>query len=255
MKLIDTTKDTRITQLLRQTDNYLESLSQAVRAQQSDVRESYDFDQEEGPPNEATFGASTSLDDGENDKDKVDYYAVAHRIREKVTKQPAILVGGTLKDYQVKGLQWMVSLYNNKLNGILADEMVFAFRRRHFSLLILRPQGLGKTIQTISLIAFLIESKRQRGPYLVIVPLTTMTNWQGEFAKWAPTVKMVAYKGNPTQRRVLQGELRMGHLQVLLTTYEFIIRDRPHLSKIKWVHMIIGRSPPRLQRPSLTNIH
>jgi ATP-dependent helicase STH1/SNF2 len=142
MKLIDTTKDTRITQLLRQTDNYLESLAQAVRAQQNDGRETYDFDQEEGPPSEATFGASSSLDDGE--KDKVDYYAVAHRIREKVTKQPAILVGGTLKEYQVKGLQWMVSLYNNKLNGILADEMVFTFRRRHCLLLTLLPLGFGK---------------------------------------------------------------------------------------------------------------
>lgn len=126
MKLIDTTKDTRITQLLRQTDNYLGSLAQAVRAQQNDGRDNYDFDQEEGPASEATFGASTLLDDGE--KDKVDYYAVAHRIREKVTKQPSILVGGTLKEYQVKGLQWMVSLYNNKLNGILADEMVFTFQ-------------------------------------------------------------------------------------------------------------------------------
>jgi ATP-dependent helicase STH1/SNF2 len=129
MKLIDTTKDTRITQLLRQTDNYLESLSQAVRAQQSDGRDNYDFDQEEGPASEATFGASTSLDDGE--KDKVDYYAVAHRIREKVTKQPSMLIGGTLKDYQVKGLQWMVSLYNNKLNGILADEMVSPIQMPH----------------------------------------------------------------------------------------------------------------------------
>ena len=131
MKLIDTTKDTRITQLLRQTDNYLESLSQAVRAQQSDGRDSYEFDQEEGPTTEATFGASTSLDDGE--KDKVDYYGVAHRIREKVTKQPTMLIGGTLKEYQLKGLQWMVSLYNNKLNGILADEMVFTPSITHCS--------------------------------------------------------------------------------------------------------------------------
>ena len=82
MKLIDTMKDTHITHLLRQTDNYLESLSQAVRAQQSDGRENYDFDQEEGPASKATFGASSSLDDGE--KDKVNYYAVAHRIWEKV---------------------------------------------------------------------------------------------------------------------------------------------------------------------------
>ena len=67
-----------------------------------------------------------------------------------------------------------------------------------------------------------------------------MTNWSGEFAKWAPAIKMVSYKGNPAQRRALQGDLRVGYFQVLLTTYEYIIKDRPHLSKIKWLHMIIG---------------
>ena len=66
-----------------------------------------------------------------------------------------MLEGGTLKEYQLKGLQWMVSLYNNRLNGILADEM-----------------GLGKTIQTISLITYLIEKKQQHGPFLIIVPLS-----------------------------------------------------------------------------------
>ncbi|KAJ7911546.1 SNF2 family N-terminal domain-containing protein [Mycena leptocephala] len=45
--------------------------------------------------------------------------------------------------------------------------------------------------------------------------------------------------GNPAQRRALQGELRVGHFQVLLTTYEYIIKDRPILCKIKWLHMII----------------
>lgn len=101
-------------------------------------------------------------------------------------------------------------------------------------------QGLGKTIQTISLIAFLIEVKRHRGPYLVIVPLSTMTNWSGEFAKWAPAIKVISYKGNPAQRRALQGDLRVGGFHVLLTTYEYIIKDRPVLSKMKWLHMIIG---------------
>jgi ATP-dependent helicase STH1/SNF2 len=83
--------------------------------------------------------------------------------------------------------------------------------------------------------------KKQKGPYLVVVPLSTMTNWSGEFAKWAPAVKMVAYKGNPMQRRALQSELRVNQFQVLLTTYEYIIKDRPVLSKMKWVHMIIGK--------------
>lgn len=126
MKLIDTAKDTRITHLLKQTDSYLGSLAQAVVAQQNESgpREDVYFDQEEGPASEATFGATVAADDVVEDKTKVDYYAIAHKISEKITRQPTILVGGTLKEYQIKGLQWMVSLYNNRLNGILADEMV-----------------------------------------------------------------------------------------------------------------------------------
>jgi hypothetical protein len=120
MKLIDTAKDTRITHLLKQTDTYLDSLAQAVLAQQTDGP----LDAMDEGTSEETFGGHKSFDDSQEDKGKIDYYAVAHRIKEKVTRQPSLLIGGTLKDYQVKGLQWMVSLYNNRLNGILADEMV-----------------------------------------------------------------------------------------------------------------------------------
>jgi ATP-dependent helicase STH1/SNF2 len=83
-------------------------------------------------------------------KEGEDYYSIAHTITEAITEQPGILVGGSLKEYQIKGLEWMVSLYNNALNGILADEM-----------------GLGKTIQTISLVTYLMEKKKNLGPYLV----------------------------------------------------------------------------------------
>lgn len=130
MKLIDTAKDTRITHLLKQTDSYLDSLAQAVVAQQTahpvlgvPVQS---FEEEDGPTDESTFGATVNRE-LQDERGKVDYYAVAHRIKEKVTRQPSILVGGTLKEYQIKGLQWMVSLYNNRLNGILADEMVRLF--------------------------------------------------------------------------------------------------------------------------------
>lgn len=84
------------------------------------------FEQEDGPAREETFGAQIVKDDVNKDKTKVDYYAVAHRISERETRQPSVLVGGTLKEYRLKGLQWMVSLYNNRLNGILADERVSA---------------------------------------------------------------------------------------------------------------------------------
>ena len=205
IKLLDQTKDTRITHLLRQTNSFLDSLAQAVKVQQANMVVPVD-----------------DVEIEETDKEKIDYYQVAHRVKEEIKEQPSILVGGKLKEYQIKGLQWMVSLYNNKLNGILADEM-----------------GLGKTIQSISLITYLIESKRQPGPYLVIVPLSTLTNWNLEFEKWAPAVKKVVYKGPPNARRAQQAQIRSGDFQVLLTTFEYIIKDRPILGKIKWVHMII----------------
>ncbi|SCZ89039.1 BZ3500_MvSof-1268-A1-R1_Chr1-1g00911 [Microbotryum saponariae] len=227
LKLIDTAKDTRITHLLRQTDAFLESLAAAVVDQQNEARVATadgavmeEVQENTEAVDESRFGAAPVFEDEK--KDKVDYYNVAHRIKETITKQPSILIGGELKAYQIKGLEWMVSLYNNHVNGILADEM-----------------GLGKTIQTLSLITFLIEVKKQNGPYLVIVPLSTMPNWISEFEKWAPSVRMISYKGTPAQRKNAQNEIRAGNFQVLLTTYEYIIKDRPLLAKIKWLHMII----------------
>lgn len=100
-------------------------------------------------------------------------------------------------------------------------------------------QGLGKTIQTISLITYLIEKKRQPGPFLVIVPLSTLTNWTMEFERWAPAVSTVILKGSPAQRKDSYPRIRAVDFQVCLTTYEYIIKERPLLSKIKWIHMII----------------
>ncbi|TBU36467.1 P-loop containing nucleoside triphosphate hydrolase protein [Dichomitus squalens] len=192
-RLIDTAKDTRITHLLKQTDARLDSLAGGRGAAA------------EGPVSEATFDAKAFSQ--EEDHGKLGYYAVAHRLKEKILMQPSILVDGTLRDYQLKGLQglqWMVTLYNNNLNGILADKM-----------------GLRKTIQMISPITFFIESKKHG------------------FAKWAPSVKMISDKGNPAQRKVLQTDLRTSNFQVVLTTYEYIIKERIHLSRMKWIYMII----------------
>lgn len=216
MKLLGQAKDSRISHLLKQTDGFLNQLAASVKAQQRSSADQHD----DGDLPMEDEEASDS--DEEEAGPKIDYYQVAHRIKEDVEVQPRLLVGGTLKEYQLKGLQWMISLYNNKLNGILADEM-----------------GLGKTIQTISLITYLIEHKRQHGPFLVIVPLSTLTNWNIEFEKWAPDVSRIVYKGTPPARKMQQGEIKRGQFQVLLTTYEYIIKDRPVLSKIKWVHMIV----------------
>ncbi|KAI9331458.1 SNF2 family N-terminal domain-containing protein [Zopfochytrium polystomum] len=208
LRLIDQAKDKRITQILQKTTNYLAGLSAAVLTQQEAI----------GPATDE----SIPQDSGSAPIGSTDYYQVAHRIQEVVTEQSSLLVGGKLKDYQLKGLQWMISLYNNRLNGILADEM-----------------GLGKTIQTISLITYLIEKKKQIGPYLIIIPLATMTNWAMEFEKWAPSVAKLVFKGSPNERKRVAADIKRGEFNVLITTYEYIIKEKALLSKIKWVYMII----------------
>uniref|UniRef100_A0A8C2D612 SWI/SNF related, matrix associated, actin dependent regulator of chromatin, subfamily a, member 4a n=1 Tax=Cyprinus carpio TaxID=7962 RepID=A0A8C2D612_CYPCA len=150
------------------------------------------------------------------------YYAVAHAVTERVERQSSLLINGQLKQYQIKGLEWLVSLYNNNLNGILADEM-----------------GLGKTIQTIALITYLMEYKRLNGPFLIIVPLSTLSNWVYEFDKWAPSVVKVSYKGSPAARRAFLPILRSGKFNVLITTYEYIIKDKQVLAKLRWKYMIV----------------
>ncbi|XP_063220159.1 ATP-dependent helicase brm-like [Bacillus rossius redtenbacheri] len=166
--------------------------------------------------------AKVEDDEYKNYTEEQTYYSIAHTITEKVTEQSAIMVNGKLKEYQIRGLEWLVSLYNNNLNGILADEM-----------------GLGKTIQTIALITYLMEKKRVNGPFIIIVPLSTLSNWVLEFEKWAPSVIVVAYKGSPTMRRTIQSQMRATKFNVLLTTYEYIIKDKAVLAKLRWKFMII----------------
>ena len=75
---------------------------------------------------------------------------------------------------QLEGLNWMLNLASRKLNGILADEM-----------------GLGKTLQTISVLGATTLELREPKPHLVVVPLSVLGNWQREFAKWCPQLKVV----------------------------------------------------------------
>lgn len=84
-----------------------------------------------------------------------------------------------------------------------------------------------------------MEVKKIPGPFLVIVPLSTVTNWNLEFEKWAPSIKKITYKGTPNQRKVMQHDIRTGNFQLVLTTFEYVIKDKGLLGRIKWVHMII----------------
>ncbi|XP_074581940.1 ATP-dependent helicase BRM-like [Curcuma longa] len=163
------------------------------------------------------------------------YYNLAHAVMEKVVRQPSMLRFGTLRDYQLVGLQWMLSLYNNKLNGILADEM-----------------GLGKTVQVMSLIAYLMEFKGNYGPHLIIVPNAVLVNWKSELLNWLPSLSCIFYVGGKEERaRLFSQEVCAVKFNVLVTTYEFVMYDRSKLSKIDWKYIIIDEAQRMKDRESV----
>ncbi|XP_072967210.1 ATP-dependent helicase BRM [Typha angustifolia] len=163
------------------------------------------------------------------------YYNLAHAVNERVIRQPSMLRCGTLRDYQLVGLQWMLSLYNNKLNGILADEM-----------------GLGKTVQVMALIAYLMEFKGNYGPHLIIVPNAVLVNWKSELLNWLPSVSCIFYVGGKDQRsKLFSQEVCAIKFNVLVTTYEFVMYDRSKLSKIGWKYIIIDEAQRMKDRESV----
>jgi ATP-dependent DNA helicase len=128
-----------------------------------------------------------------------------------------------LRDYQVAGIKWLISLYENGLNGILADEM-----------------GLGKTVQTIGLLAHL-WGNGIKGPFLVVGPLSVISNWVREVEMWTEGIPVVLYHGSKEHR----DDLRRKHLRtpsqgpIFVTSFEVILRDRKFFKSVTWRYLIV----------------
>ncbi|XP_026539731.1 chromodomain-helicase-DNA-binding protein 8 isoform X2 [Notechis scutatus] len=143
--------------------------------------------------------------------------------------------GNQLREYQLEGVNWLLFNWYNRQNCILADEM-----------------GLGKTIQSI---AFLEEVYNVgiRGPFLVIAPLSTITNWEREFNTWTE-MNTIVYHGSLASRQMIQqyemyckdsrGRLIPGayKFDALITTFEMILSDCPELREIEWRCVIIDEA-------------
>ncbi|XP_021718457.1 ATP-dependent DNA helicase DDM1-like [Chenopodium quinoa] len=148
------------------------------------------------------------------------------RIEKEQSDLIPLLTGGKLKSYQIKGVKWLISLWQNGLNGILADQM-----------------GLGKTIQTIGFLAHL-KGKGLDGPYMVIAPLSTLSNWMNEMNRFTPSVKAIIYHGDAKERN----QIRLKHMPksigpnfpIVITSYEVALNDaRKHLRHYKWKYVVV----------------
>merc|ERR1712012_396413 len=152
--------------------------------------------------------------------------------------------GLNLHPYQLEGISWARHSWNHNTDIILADEM-----------------GLGKTIQTITFLYSLYKEGHCRGPFLVAVPLSTLINWEREFALWAPEFYVVSYVGDKDSRMVIRenelsfedNAVRKGDkasrikastvkFHCLLTSYEMISMDAACLGSVQWEILVVDEA-------------
>ncbi|KAH9857919.1 SNF2 family N-terminal domain-containing protein [Lenzites betulinus] len=181
---------------------------------------------------ETVEGSSSGTPLVDLDSDELNFQNPTSLTGELTIAQPQMLMA-TLKEYQVKGLNWLATLYEQGINGILADEM-----------------GLGKTVQSISLLAYLAEAHDIWGPFLVVSPASTLHNWQQELTRFVPKLKALPYWGNPKDRATLRkfwSKKEISYDQdapfhVLITSYQLIIQDQQYFQRVKWQYMILDEA-------------
>ncbi len=141
-------------------------------------------------------------------------------------ESPAFIKNGEMRDYQVQGLNWLVSLHENGISGILADEM-----------------GLGKTLQTIAFLGYLRHISNITGPHLIVVPKSTLDNWKREFTMWTPEVDVLILQGAKDDRhQLINDRLIDEKFDVCITSYEMILREKTHLKRFAWEYIIIDEA-------------
>ncbi|KAK4154619.1 P-loop containing nucleoside triphosphate hydrolase protein [Chaetomidium leptoderma] len=142
----------------------------------------------------------------------------------KLETQPDYVTNGQLREFQLKGLNFLALNWTRANNVILADEM-----------------GLGKTVQTVSFLSWLRNERDQEGPFLVVAPLSVIPAWCDTFNHWAPDLNYVVYLGPEAARANIRdyelfvdGNPKKTKFNVLVTSYDYILADADNLKGIKW---------------------
>ncbi|KAH7388799.1 chromodomain helicase-like protein [Pyrenochaeta sp. MPI-SDFR-AT-0127] len=150
----------------------------------------------------------------------------------KLDEQPDYIKHGNLRAFQLHGVNFLAHNWCRGTNVILADEM-----------------GLGKTVQTVAFMNWLRHDRGQDGPFICVVPLSTMPAWADTFNNWTPDVNYVIYTGREDARSTIRdkellidGNPRRVKFNVLLTTYEYVLADWQFLSSIKWQFLAVDEA-------------
>ncbi|EDV20568.1 uncharacterized protein TRIADDRAFT_60972 [Trichoplax adhaerens] len=152
----------------------------------------------------------------EEDEELIEESQIDKDIFHRFESSPPYIKNGAMRDYQIRGLNWLISLHENSINGILADEM-----------------GLG----------YMKHFRNVDGPHLVIVPKSTLHNWSSEFRRWCPSLEVVCLIGNQEERATFIRETMLpGKWSVCVTTYEMMLREKAVFKKFIWRYLIIDEA-------------
>ncbi|MFI7285666.1 DEAD/DEAH box helicase [Streptomyces anulatus] len=132
--------------------------------------------------------------------------------------QPETLTA-TLRDYQLRGLNWLNTMTSLGLGACLADDM-----------------GLGKTITLIALHLHRQSDRDAAGPTLVVCPTSLMGNWQREIERFAPGTPVRRFHG---ASRSLEG---LVDGEFVLTTYGTMRLDASRLADVSWGMVVIDEA-------------
>jgi SNF2 family DNA or RNA helicase len=148
-----------------------------------------------------------------------------------------ICPGLVLKAYQLVGVNWLKLLHENNINGVLADDM-----------------GLGKTVQSVAFLGWLKNSRpssAESTAHLIVVPASTLSNWENELRRFCPSLSVVSYHGTQNERAELRYDLkrdiRAGRVDVVLSTFTIFEResgkdDRSFLYKQNFEYLIVDEA-------------
>lgn len=145
------------------------------------------------------------------------------------------------------------------INGILADEMGLGMPSLSPLSLASCLLILGKTVQSIALLAYLSESQSVAGPHLVVASKSTVSNWMNELQRWCPSLRSLRFHGGSEEER---GEFVDNYLRpvalsesrgwdILVTTYETLNLEKTCLSAIAWRVLIVDEAPRVKREASL----
>lgn len=122
-------------------------------------------------------------------------------------------------------MKFLLACQELNYNSILADDL-----------------GLGKSLQTIALLSYLMM-KGVYGPHIVVVPSTLLYNWENEFRKWSPAINVKVYYGSKQEREKLRaGWSYESHNSVILTSYNIAVLDCAFLKRKQYFYMILDEA-------------